>query len=314
MMQTHYEGFIKKIHEIYGPRADVILNPKPHEVRTSFRVNTIRFDTDTVIKTLSQEGFVLVPGPFENSFVVQDGPYPLSQAELFSQGALYIQELSSMIPPLVLHPQSGQSIIDLCAAPGSKTTQLAELTNDQAHIVAVEKDPRRYQKLTAVLTLHGTQSVTPIRADGYDLTRRFPHYTDFFDTILLDAPCSNESYFDPTTPEAFSFWSQKRVKLCSNIQKGLILSAVAMLRPGGRLAYSTCTYSIEENEMVLSWLLGKVDTMQVVSVELGDTVPTIPGIMQYKGKHLDPSVALARRVLPQRGFRGFFIALLEKHA
>jgi 16S rRNA (cytosine1407-C5)-methyltransferase len=176
-----------------------------------------------------------------------------------------MQSLASLLPVLVLDPQSGEKILDVCSAPGSKTTQIAAITNDKAEIVALEQNQIRYDKLVHNITLQNVKSITTHKTEA----RKFLNEsTDEFDAILLDAPCSSEGRIFLEDKKTFGFFSLDNIHKKAELQKDLLATAFLRLKRGGRLIYSTCTISPEENEGVLQSLITAFPQAKVVTIFL----------------------------------------------
>jgi 16S rRNA (cytosine1407-C5)-methyltransferase len=222
-----------------------------------------------------------------------------------AEGKLYSQNLSSMIPPMVLGPRPGERVLDLCAAPGSKTTQMAAMMGNEGAITAVEAIRGRFFKLKTVCELMGAKMVRPVCMDG----RRFEAREGLFDRVLVDAPCSSEGMFDAADEETTQYWSERKIDEMSKKQRGLLLSASRLLKPGGTMVYSTCTFAPEENEGTVDWLLKKAAPgLKCVPVDgLGD-LPRLAGLDRWEKRIYHPDVRNAVRILPGEDRIGFFIA------
>jgi 16S rRNA (cytosine1407-C5)-methyltransferase len=172
-----------------------------------------------------------------------------------------------MIPVLMLDPQEGERILDLCAAPGSKTSQISMITHGNAQIVAVENNKKRVYRMEDNLRRQGIKNVEVIYNTGVGLEKKYELFREYFDKVLVDAPCSNEGLICLTEPETFEYWNPKLPKRLTKLQKKLLTSAVNMLSPGGILVYSTCTFSKEENENNVVWLLSRFKNMSMLEVK-----------------------------------------------
>jgi NOL1/NOP2/sun family putative RNA methylase len=187
----------------------------------------------------------------ENAFAVGDTERPGSLEE-FREGLFNVQEKASMLPAVVLKPEGCERVLDMAAAPGGKTLQLATLMKGSGRILAVDRDFRRFRSLTFNVRKFGlTSLVKAVRADALRMEKE-----DYFDAVLLDAPCSSEGLVRKRR-DALKNWSQRLVERKAKLQKRLIIKGFDSLKEGGAMVYSTCSLSPEENEEVVSHLLGK---------------------------------------------------------
>lgn len=221
-------------------------------------------------------------------------------------GYYYIQSLSSMLPPLILNPSEKDIVLDLCAAPGSKTTELAEMMSNKGTLISNEIQNDRVRMLVFNIDRMNIINTGVIHSRGELLSKIYPAY---FDKILVDAPCSGLGIIQKKN-EVTEWWSQERAKGLAELQTKLLVAAVKMARAGGEIVYSTCTLTVEENEMVLDTLLKKYP------VEIQDIkIPfeSNDGIVSYNDDNFNPELKKARRILPwQTGSEGFFIVKLRK--
>jgi 16S rRNA (cytosine1407-C5)-methyltransferase len=214
-----------------------------------------------------------------------------------------------MLPVRILGPRADELVLDMCAAPGGKTSQIAAHMRNQGMIVAVEAIRGRYYKLKMLLDLLGVTRVRLKRMDA----RRFRNENPPFDRILVDAPCSAEGRFREDDPKTYRYWSPRKIKEMARKQRGLLRHALRLLNPGGIVVYATCTFAPEENEGVINWLLRKeMGTFTVEPLNLSD-VPVYPAVREWQKKTYLPEVAHCCRVLPQGPWEGFFIAKLRKN-
>lgn len=282
-----------------------------HKKSTTFRANILKITPDELALHLTKAGFEVERVPWlATAFILKNKSLrELSEDSAYTQGWLYVQSLSSMIPPLVLNPQPGEHILDLTAAPGSKTTQMAALMNNQGHILANDTSLVRLFKLQANLNTQGVTNVNTRRGPGQDLWQEFPEY---FDKTLVDVPCSMEGRFLCEVPKTYENWSPKKNKELVIRQRMLLRSAVSATKPGGTIVYSTCTLSPDENEGVVDWLLKKEGTaVSLQSIELKG-IPTYPALAQWKHKVFSPQMSNTIRILPSATMEGFFVAKLQK--
>ena len=186
------------------------------------------------------------------------GKHPYHEAGLY-----YLQEPSAMAPAGLLNPQPGERVLDLCAAPGGKSTQLGDMLCGEGLLVANEINPKRARILSRNMERMGIQNALVLNMHPADLELRFP---GFFDKVLVDAPCSGEGMFRKEEAAATD-WSQETVEMCAARQAEILDSAANMLRPGGRLCYSTCTFAPEENEGSIAAFLTRHPDFHVAKVE-----------------------------------------------
>jgi 16S rRNA (cytosine1407-C5)-methyltransferase len=252
----------------------------------SIRINTLKTTAAQVKNALTESGIAFHETPVADTALVLDtAPAAVTSLPLYQTGGIYIQSLSSMLPVLCLDPKPDETVLDMAAAPGSKTTQIAALMENRGEIIANDIGSKRLYKLKSVLTLLGVSNTKVVSIPGQALWNRYPEY---FHKVLLDAPCSMEGMFYTGDPKTFAHWSPKKVKHLAKLQRWMLRSAVSSVRVGGTVVYSTCTLSREENEEAVSWILAK-----------------------EKGKL---EKAEEKRILPSPEMEGFYFAKLVKKA
>lgn len=309
------QEFLIRLRKILPSRNwDELANTFSGARPTTFRVNTLKNPEESVREKLEHQGFRLekvhwYPGAFilKNSRLRE-----LQETEIYKQGGIYVQALSSMLPPLVLDPQPGERILDLTAAPGSKTTQIACLMEGEGEIVANDNNQIRFYKLKANVEMQGAKNVTLSLRPGELFGRDFPEQ---FDRVLLDAPCSAEGRFLAGEPSSYKFWKPAKIKEMARKQKNLLISAFRALKPGGLLVYSTCTFAPEENEEVLDWLAEKAEKREQVFLmeKVQFQFPNhSPGLVRWENRVFHPAVTSACRIIPNSLMEGFFIAKIRK--
>ncbi len=213
-----------------------------------------------------------------------------------------------MIPAILLEPKPHETVLDLCASPGSKTTQLAQLMNNQGTIITNEIDHKRISSLIHNVKKCGLINEVIISLPGERIGDVLPNY---FDKILLDAPCSAEGTIRKSKKVLYH-WGLRNIEKMSHIQKGLIVSAFRALKPGGIMVYSTCTIAPEENEGVIDYLLKKFPEAEI----LGMNIPNFrlrEGITTWQKNYYDFRVKNCGRILPQDNDTApFFVAKITK--
>ncbi len=280
---------------------------------TAFRVNRLSDYAGNPLKELEFEGFPLirinhVPGA---AILAPKHRKMLLSSVAYVEKRIYVQNLASMLPVLSLRPMTGERILDLAAAPGSKTLQIAEAAGSTAEIAAVEVNRGRFFKLRANLDAYGASHVRTFFRDGSSVWRHRPEY---FDRVLLDAPCSSEGRFLVGEPGTWAYWSAKKASEMVRKQRRLLFSAIQAARPGGVIVYSTCSLSAEENEGTVSRALHRFSgALTSESLDMDFSEISLP-MSSWKGKEFHPDVQNARRVLPSERMEGFFICKLVKKA
>jgi 16S rRNA C967 or C1407 C5-methylase (RsmB/RsmF family) len=279
-----------------------------------FRVNTLRAeDPAAVIDELRAAGMrpEEVAGlPLAYTVPAADRENLLA-AEVCADGRIYLQDLASQLTSAVLGPQPGERVLDLCAAPGSKTGQIAAMMGQEGELAAVEVVRARFFRMRANLERQGATAVRTFHRDGTTVWRHRPEY---FERILLDAPCSTEGRFRADDPESYKYWHPRKTREMARKQQRLLYSAVQSLAPGGVLVYSTCTFAPEENEVVIHRALETFGgALELEDVELPPFARRQTPLVEWGKQHFDERVARAVRLLPTEVSEGFFLARMRKN-
>lgn len=307
------EAFLEKLRRLLPPsHLEKTLRTFSLERPTTFRVNTLKRAASSLKEALEPLGFKVENVPwYKDAFLLRKGAQrDLERTRLYEEGEIYVQGLSSMVPALVLSPLPGEKVLDLTAAPGSKTTQLATLKQNQGLVAANDRDPVRVEKLRANAARQGAScvEVLPPGDGGLVWKTRF----EAFDKVLLDAPCSSEGRFQSDKPSTYGYWREDTNRKMAKDQRRLFKSAFLSLKPGGNLVYSTCTFAPEENEMVLDWALSSYgEALEVLDIAVPLPVHT-RGLSGWGDSKFHPSVVKSVRVLPTADVEGFFVAKLRK--
>lgn len=320
------EKFYTK-EDIFISRMASILRIPKNEVRglfsqrakTTIRLNGLTAKPSDTRKSLVRKGYQLeaIPWAPRTHFINNRDKSEVSQTDEYRHGDFYIQNLSSIFATLVLDPQQEEKILDMCSAPGSKTTHIADIVKNKALILANDVEVSRTNSLRNVIDQFGAEkSVKITLSDASEFGRKYP---DYFDRVLLDAPCSGEGRIYMKGDKPLRFWSIKKIKGSVMTQRSLIESAFRTLKPGGTLVYSTCTLEPDENEGVITYLLEKHKNAEVVDIDLVNdesfkdyTRLISPGITHWSGSNYDPSVRKTIRVTPSPEMMGFYIAKITK--
>ncbi|MGM5480901.1 MAG: RsmB/NOP family class I SAM-dependent RNA methyltransferase [Nanobdellota archaeon] len=275
-------------------------------IKPALRTNTLKISSEKLKALLEGRGVALEPVSGLDDAFYYESSFSLSSTIEYLKGYFYLQGVASMLPARILLDDGkscGSSILDMCAAPGSKATQLAQLSGDEIPLVACDNEGPRLKALEYNFERMGVSSVATFRKDA-----RFVDDLGLtFDRVLLDAPCSGNICGEK------NFLKKRSVldfRNRSRLQRSLLQAAYEVLVPGGVLVYSTCSLEPEENELVIDWFLSENDDIEIIDTGLdtGD-----PGLTSVFGNELDSRLSKARRFWPPKtNTEGFFIAKLKK--
>lgn len=297
--------FMEFLYNKYTPvKVDQILLGMTSDRYTTLRVNTLKYDIQSLMRYFKENNI-----KFERVLWYKDAliiknvdEKQLQKLDIYDKGYIYIQSLSSMVPPLALKPLPGEKVLDLTAAPGSKTTELAALMENEGYILANELDKIRCERLKYNVEKQDAKIIEIVNGRGEKIGDK---YLEYFDRVLLDTPCSGEGRFVVNRVATYRDWSTKKVKELSKLQKKLFESAYKALKPNGVMVYSTCTLNEEENEFILEWALEKFDFKLVnIGIEIKDA--------QKAFNNREKTLEKAIRILPSKQTEGFFVAKLVK--
>lgn len=280
----------------------------------SIRCNKLKISPENLKKRLEQKGWKIKQSfkGYPEVMIVENELMPgeLGNSIEHLLGYYYVQELASMLPVIALNPEKGETILDLCASPGSKTTQLASETNNEGTIIANEISLGRIKILANNLERCGVSNVIITKKEGSALCKRFERLNFQFDKILIDAPCSGEGTLR-SSPRTYLMWNINSIKQLSGIQKNLVSSAIPLLKSGGELVYSTCTHAPEEDEEIVDFILKNFPEMKIQKISL--PVKSREGITSWEGKSYSKDTKLSNRIYPQdNNTEGFFLAKFRK--
>ncbi len=278
-------------------------------LRRSIRVNTLLASVEEVKKSISTKGWKLDPIPWckEGFWISHPDRKDVGNLLEHKVGKVYVQEAASMIPPLVLDPQPGDLVLDMCAAPGSKTTQMAAMMKGEGLLIANDYRGLRIQSLGINTQRSVCTNVVITLMDGM----WFKKDDIQFDKILVDAPCSGTGTIRKSL-KTIRMWNPNMVKKIAGQQIRLLENAFSLLKPGGVLVYSTCSLEPEENEGIVSKLLERhseacVEKVDLPGLKLGEPV------VEFEGKKWNEQVKHTLRIWPQdNDTEGFFVAKIRK--
>ena len=309
--------FLERMQEIFNSEKDYkeYLEILKHKPSKSIRCNTLKVSPEKLKKKLESYGWKLVQ-PWEEYPEVMVIDCELEPGELGRSlehllGYYYIQELASMLPIIALKPKENDVILDLCAAPGSKTTQAAAEAKNTGLIIANELSMGRIKILASNLERCGVTNTIITKKEGAALSKRFKKQNLKFDKILVDAHCSGEGTLR-SKYKTHGMWNIKTIMSLPRIQKSLFLESFKILKVGGEIIYSTCTHAPEENESVVSAILNELgDRIKIEKIKI--PVTTRKGLTKWKNDEYNKGVELACRVYPQdNDTDGFFLSKFTK--
>ncbi len=272
----------------------------------AFRVNTLKAKTKNVIDRIQQHGITIKKVPWYKDAFVTDEAKIGSTLEHF-MGHIYIQELVSMLPPILIKKEieNTSKVFDACASPGSKTTQLSAFMENKGLIVANDIKFERIKILKHNIEKLGCMNVAVTNKDA-----RFIKFGFLFDFVILDAPCSSEGTIRKNW-NILTRWSERNIHSLSRIQKQLIINCFDMMKPGGILVYSTCTFAPEENEEVIQCLIEKRNCrLERIKIK---GLKTSPAIENWRGIKFNDEIQKTVRIWPHHNNTGgFFLAKIRK--
>ena len=288
LIKQYGEGTYNKIIEGYNQKRF-----------TTLRVNTLKSKVSYICSALSENNIEYEKVSWNNEALIikNANEIDIKELEIYKNGEIYLQSLSSMMPAIILEPKENEDILDMTAAPGGKTTQIAALTNNKANITACEMNTVRADRLKYNVEKQGATSVTVLKEDS----RRLNDYFSF-DKILLDAPCSGSGTILLNNERTYKNFSENLVKKTIKSQKDLLKKAIRILKPGHELVYSTCSILKQENENIIKEIIekGQAEVMAINEEKLKD----IP--------KLKSNIDGVLTVCPNEYYEGFFVAKLRK--
>lgn len=288
-LQRQYgEEITKRIVEGYGKQRFL-----------TFRVNTLKATEEEIQRELEENGIEFERIAWsKQAFVIKNRrEKEIKSLAMYERGEIYLQSLSSMLPPIILEPKEERDILDMAAAPGGKTTQIAALTQNKAHITACEMNAIRLERLKYNIEKQGASSVYMMQVDSRKIDDFFS-----FDQILLDAPCSGSGTLSSEDSKLEKTFTKKLIDKSIVSQLALLKKAVTILKPEKEMVYSTCSILSCENEEVISEIL-KTGKVEIVPIQLEgrEELPLLP-------TKIEGTLCIA----PTELYEGFFVAKLRK--
>lgn len=301
MENTIPEFLVELLEKQYGKEiTNIILEGYKQKRKLTLRVNTLKTSSEIVKNKLFEANIIFEEVSWnKEAFIIKgtNEENTIRKLDIYENGEIYLQSLSSMLPPLLLEPKQGENILDMAAAPGSKTTQIAALTDNKSMITACEINQVRSERLKYNLEKQGVTCSYVMVTDARRLDDLFS-----FDKILLDAPCSGSGTIYEKDDKLSKTFTQKLISKSSETQLALLKKAIKLLKSGGEMIYSTCSILDCENEMVVEKVIKGMDAEIIpIDTEEMKNIPLLP--VKIPGTIC---------VCPNELFEGFFIAKIRK--
>ncbi len=265
----------------------------------TLRVNTLKTNRNSIEQILNKEGITFEEVSWnENALILQNvNEQKVQNLEIYKNGKIYLQSLSSMMPVIAIEPKAKENILDMASAPGGKTTQIAAITNNEAFITACEKNKIRAERLKYNIEKQGATSVNVLVEDSRNLSNYFS-----FDKILLDAPCSGSGTIYLEDENLEKVFTKELVQRSIKTQYELLKKAVNILKPGQEMLYSTCSILEDENEKNVQKLL-KTNAIDIVPIDKN---------LFSGAPFLQTSIEGTISICPTNLYEGFFMAKIKK--
>ena len=299
-MQEIPQFLYKKLQSQYGEElTKKIANGYSKQRYATLRANTIKTEANNVAKELQKAGIKFDKVNWsDNAFIIKNATESdIRNLSIYKSGEIYMQSLSSMIPAIILSPNAGENILDMTAAPGGKTTQIAALSNNQCFITACEKNKIRLDRLKYNLEKQGATSTNVMNIDARKLDDFFS-----FDKVLLDAPCSGSGTLNTKDENLEKYFTKELIQRSEKTQSELLQKAINVLKPGNEMVYSTCSILQEENEENIQKYIKK-GLVEIVPINLKqyEEIPKLP-----------TKIEGTMCICPDELYEGFFVAKLRK--
>lgn len=267
--------------------------------KLTLRINKLKTTVENIKKILTNLKIKFSEVSWSEDALIIEGTtkQEILELEIYKNGEIYLQSLSSMIPALILNPEANENILDMAAAPGGKTTQMSAISNNLALITACEKNKIRAERLKYNIQKQGANRVNVLVEDSRKLDDNFS-----FDKILLDAPCSGSGTINIFDEKLNKYFTKELVDRSIKTQKELLQKAIKVLKKGGEMVYSTCSILKQENEENIEKFL-KNNQLEIVPINIGllKDIPLLPSKIEG-----------VITVCPNELYEGFFVAKLRK--
>jgi tRNA (cytosine49-C5)-methyltransferase len=300
------EKFEERYKKLLGDEYESFLKYSAEFIRKAIRVNTLKISVEELKERLEKKGWQLTQVPWcKEGFWIKGERRDLGNLAEHVLGYIYVQEAASMIPAVVLAPKPDEIVLDMCASPGSKTTQMIQYMENKGLVIANDLTGERLKSLAINVQRIGATNTVITRISG----DKFPEIK--FDRILVDAPCSGTGTIRKSL-RTIETWNPDLVKRIAALQKKLIERAFNLLKENGEMVYSTCTLEPEENEEIINFLLEKYPNAKLEEINLD--IKRSKVVLEFGGKKYNKEIEKCLRIYPQdNDTEGFFVAKLRKY-
>jgi len=298
---------LKRYNEMFGEKLPAFLEANETENKDSIRVNTIKISRNELYERLIEKGFILKDID-DYGFIIEESKFSISSTQENLLGYFYIQGIAEMIVSPILSPNKNEFVVDMCAAPGGKTTHLSAIMGNEGSIYAFDVNKRRLSALKNNISRLGCLNIAVFNLSGEEITK----LNENPDKILLDAPCTGSGIMRKDSLRK-SLKTTHDIIFLSEIQKKLLKAAIESLKNDGTLLYTTCSLEPEENEFVIQWALDNFD-IKLKNIDTNiNGIPLEKGFTEIFGRKLSDEILACKRSLPHiHNTNGLFMAKITK--
>ncbi|KYC54228.1 MAG: tRNA (cytosine(48)-C(5))-methyltransferase [Candidatus Methanofastidiosum methylothiophilum] len=298
---------LKRYNEMFGDKLPLFLEANEVQNKDSIRINTIKISREELYERLTKNGFV-IKEINDFGYIIEESKFAISSTQENLLGYCYIQGVAEMHVAPILSPDKNDFVVDMCAAPGGKTTHLSAIMKNEGTIYAFDVNKRRLSALKNNISRLGCMNIAVFNLDGLEISK----LKNKPDKILLDAPCTGSGIMRKDSLRK-SLKSTHDIIFLSEIQKKLLKAAIENLNTGGTLLYTTCSLEPEENEFVVQWALDNFNIRLLnINTEIGG-IPLQSGFTEIFNRKLSDEIKLCKRSFPHvHNTNGLFMAKIIK--
>lgn len=305
------EKFLERIMSFHLPsEVNILVKWLESRRKVQIRINTLKTSENEVLEELRKHKIKCKKfQPIQNCYIMQEAKEKdIEKLDIYEQGKIYFQNISSQVPVTFLWAKKDETVLDVTAAPGSKTSQIAAYMSNTWTIIANEIDTIRYERLCYNLKNLWCSNVKAINWDARKLWNQYKEW--MFDRILADLPCSAEGRIFLKNHKSFWYWSEKNILKHAKLQKQILSTVIPLLKSWWEIVYSTCTVAPEENEGIITWLLENFD-LKIVPIEMNYKYIK-KWITEFEKTKYHPDCIHTLRCIPSEETEGFYIAKLRR--